>query len=374
MAFWDDAFRVIAAPLTGGLSLAGLGSDKGVLGGVGDVLFGDTGKTDFNVPPYEVGRPTPLSQSAYRNPGTAQPGYLERLSAAQDRQAPQAGYAGTAEIPQYGGAKLSTGAFNQRMGDYEQQLGMGMESRGRQLKAIDLAQSAAKGEQPSAAQSQLQGGLERALKGQAAMAASSRGGAGARASAARQAGFAGADMQAQTIQQLAQLRAQEMAAARNELIGATQGLRSSDIAGQGIALNAADLALKPATYQAGLQQQAGMQSQALGAQAAMQGLDLTQAVNLANLGAGLTNQGQTDTYNLGLLSGLTDVDKAMVDSRIKYQQDLAAQNLAYENLGMQAFFEPYKINAGIAQANAAAETQNLGAGLGFFGSALGAVA
>jgi len=82
--------------------------------------------------------------------------------------------------------------------------------------ALQLQQQAATGQAPSVAALQQQQGLEQALKAQFAQANSARGGAGNQLQAALNAQNQGAQMQQAGINNAAQLRAAEMAAARGE--------------------------------------------------------------------------------------------------------------------------------------------------------------
>ena len=147
---------------------------------------------------------------------------------------------------------------------------------------IDLAQQAAwadrqggmadelqrrmMGQGPSVAQLQLQQGQQAALQQARAMAASNPSANPAQAMRMQQ--QAAENINTQTNQQAAMLRANEMQQAAGLLAGTVAGARGQDI---GLA-----------TSQAGLRQGAGLQTQALEAQGAMQRAGFQQQTNLAN--------------------------------------------------------------------------------------------
>lgn len=102
-------------------------------------------------------------------------------------------------------------------------------ARGSQSDALGLQRAAAMGQVPSAAQIQMQSGIDAATRAQMAMANSAKGGGSAMAAAQRQALSSGADMQMQGVQQKAALRAQEMEAARNSYMQGATGIRGQDL-------------------------------------------------------------------------------------------------------------------------------------------------
>lgn len=102
------------------------------------------------------------------------------------------------------------------------------QARDAQTGALGMYQDAAMGRGPSAAQSQLRMGLDQAVRDQAGMAASARGGALARSSL----GLAGANnaatLQGQAVGQSAMLRAQEQQAGMAGYAGMANALRGVD--------------------------------------------------------------------------------------------------------------------------------------------------
>ncbi|MBX3205492.1 MAG: hypothetical protein KF764_10515 [Labilithrix sp.] len=111
--------------------------------------------------------------------------------------------------------------------------------------AMGLARGAAYGNAPSAAQ--IYGGrlIDDSINAQMAMAGSAQGGPAAMGAAQRQAAFQGAAMQQSGMRDLSALRAQEMAQARDQYLGA-----AGSYAGQAGAMRGQDIGV--ATSQAGL--------------------------------------------------------------------------------------------------------------------------
>lgn len=373
MPFWEDLGKIALAPVTGGASLlGGLGGDQGLLGGAGDLLFGSTGQTDYAVEPYQVGEAPKFRGGSYANPSLVQGGLQEMLRGAYsqnlNRPSPQSRYAPRVGVTPYGGAHINRSGFDKAMSGYDRGNQLLGGSRGSQVDALRLLKSAAEGKAPSAAETQLKSGLERALAGQLSAAASARGGSGAKAAAGRQAAFDAANLRARANQDAAILRAQEMENARAAYLGGTQALRSGDLSTQQLGLGAAELALQPDIIQAQLAQQAGLQTQGLDVQSLLQNQELINAVNLANLGADLQATGQQGNLSLGLLGQLGGIDTRTMQANQALEDAITRRELGYEGLGMSAQQFADNLNAQIALANAGVQPQLLGSALGFGGA------
>lgn len=359
-------------------SAFGFGGDNGLLGELGGMLFGETGKTDYSVEPYQVGQAPKFRGGSYGNPSTVQGGLQDMIKGAYstnlNQGTPQARFAQQVGVNPYGGANINRSGFDAAMSSYDRGNQLLGGSRGSQLDALSLLRSAAQGKAPSAAQSQLKSGLEQALAGQLAAASAARGGSAAKAAATRGAAFNAVDLKSKAIRDAAILRAQEMENARNAYLGGTQALRAGDINTQQLGLSAAEMALRPDLVQAELAQQAGLQTQGLGAQAALQNQQLINQTNLANLGAILQNRGLQGDIGLNLLGQLGGIDTRTMQANQAFEDAITKRNLGYEGLGMSAQQFADNLNAQIALANAGVEPQLLGGALGFGGSLLTALA
>lgn len=131
-------------------------------------------------------------------------------------------------------------------------------SRAQMGQALGLQQAAAMGNAPSAAQVQMQMGLDAAVRNQMAGAASGRG--GFNPGALRYAQAQGAQMSQMGVQQAAQLRAQEMAAARDAYMAGAAGLSQRDI---GLSQQQAGMDLTVGQYRDAFQQQQQQRADAL---------------------------------------------------------------------------------------------------------------
>jgi hypothetical protein len=162
-----------------------------------------------------------------------------------------------------GNSPLATAASQQRgtggggqapwEGDFDN--GMGgifgeaeQEGRGLQLDALGLARGAALGQAPSVAENLGREGLDRAAREQASAAASARGPA-ALALAQQNAAYNTAAMQQQGSAQMAAMRADEMARARDAYMGGAGAVRGGDASRYGQELGRG-------TSQAGLEMEA----------------------------------------------------------------------------------------------------------------------
>lgn len=130
--------------------------------------------------------------------------------------------------------------YDQRKGpvvDYanaDEARGLGMSSRGSQADALAMYRAAALGQGPSAAQAQLQAGLDAANRQQMSMAASARGGGLARSAAMRGAMANAGDQGLAAAQQAAILRAQEQQAGMQGFAGLGSAMRGMDMTQQGM--------------------------------------------------------------------------------------------------------------------------------------------
>lgn len=213
--------------------------------------------------------------------------------------------------------------------------------------AIGMMQQAAMGQGPSAAQAQLQAGVDQSIQAQMAAAASR----GFSPAAMRGAQMQGAQMQQAAVNQAAQLRAQEQQAAqqaflqaslqqeemaRNAALQAGATTLQADMAGKEARQNAintfvqgsgtmAGLGQEQAIAQAQLQQQAGIQNQQAMLQALIEqerlrfgGMELQQQGQLGygQLASGLYGQ------QLGAYSGLAGLEQQRYGQSAKARSDL----------------------------------------------------
>lgn len=236
MAGFGDAAKGAAAGAAAGSVIPGIGTVAGgLVGGVAGLFGGDDDAPPSTAPPpvmnpriYWGSDPNARADvERYRTLGslTAAPPTIDRS------------YSDAARREQIYGLHLQ----RQGLGDTRDAMG--------------LAKRAALGEAPSAAE--IYGGklIDDSIDSQMAMAASGRGGPTAISGAARQAAFQGAQMQQAGARDLAALRANEMAQARDQYLGATNlygqqagaytgaagGIRGQDI---GLASDEAGLAMQ----------------------------------------------------------------------------------------------------------------------------------
>lgn len=193
-------------------------------------------------------------------------------------------------------------------------------SRDAQMQMLGRLTQAADGQGPSAAQAQLQGATDRNFQQAAALANTQRGMGGA--AAARQLAAQAGTMGQQAANDSAALRAQEQQTAMAQLGQYTQALRGQDL------------------ETAGLDQQR----------------------NLANLQSEVTQRQMNDQATQYYISQGLDLASAQQRAAFDMQQLLLNQNLAYNQLGMQA-----------TQGAGAGRSGLLGAGLQTGGALLGAL-
>lgn len=221
----------------------------------------------------------------------------------------------------YGG---SGGAYN---GEVSRQTGnvngawdQNANARGSQQDALSLAQSAAMGNQPSAAEYQMRQGLGDAARQQMAMAASARGPSGLAMGQYNAAANTGA-MQQQGVNQAAQLRAQEMAQARGQYLQGAQGLRGQD--------------LSQAMGQEGLlqnTQSAQLQAQANAAQLAERQWE---AQSKMDEEAARAQEGMAGNIAGGVVSAIGSIvsDETMKTSIVPLQNDVSPESMRYTGGG-----------------------------------------
>lgn len=377
--------------------VSGFTSGKGALGGVGETLYGNAGANEYQPEPFRFGSfkytPAEELQKNFQARDTGRDIALMEMAGNQARrmQAPQAQAPGgpiqtTGFTPaQYGGARINTSGYNSQLGTFGAQRAQANAARAQQASDLGLLRSAALGEQPSVAEMQMREGVDRNIAAQASLAASARGGAGARLAAQRQAAIQGAAAMNAANREAAQLRAGEMAQARGQLMAGGEALRAGDINQQGIQLNAAGLALQPSIQQAQLEQearmqgvglgaQAGMQTQGIQAQAALQNQQLGTQINLANLGAQLQNTQLANQYGLGLLGNMTAQDQLALQGNMALAGFTNAQEFQDRQQRIQELQARQQLEAGIASGNAQTGLVRSSGGLGFLGGGMGAIA
>lgn len=162
---------------------------------------------------------------------------------------------------------------------------LGMGARDDQAYGLSLMQQAAEGRAPSAAEAQMGQGVNAALAAQMAAANSARGGGGNIALARRDAANAGSAQMIQANDQAAQLRAQEMAAARGAYSSAAGAMRGQDLSQQGQDFGQGLSQAQLDEAQRGLNLQAGLGYGALANQAGLGYAGLANQVSLGQLGA-----------------------------------------------------------------------------------------
>lgn len=152
-------------------------------------------------------------------------------------------------------AAVQRGAYKQNFSDYGAAIGQSNSARGSQSDALSMQRSAAMGEAPSRAEILGRSMADQGIQSQMAMGASARGGSMAQAAAMRNAQQAqGANMQ-QAQNQMAGLRAEEMANARNAYMAGASGMRGQDINAAQLGLQRTDMETRNEQFQRELNQQ-----------------------------------------------------------------------------------------------------------------------
>lgn len=137
------------------------------------------------------------------------------------------GIGGTGRAQQLGDVAANRGAYQPGMGQADQ-------SRGAQTDSLGMARAAAMGQAPSQAEALGSNMIGQSLQSQLAGAASARGGAMAQAAATRQAQQGAAAFQQQGVNNLAGMRAQEMATARDQYGQQAGAIRGQDLSTAGL--------------------------------------------------------------------------------------------------------------------------------------------
>ena len=296
--------------------------------------------------------------------------------------APPAQQAHLGYVPPAATGQLNYGAMAPGLGVTAGGLANDAGTRELQRMNLGLLGQAAVGSVPSAAEAQLQRGLDAGLKQNLAMAASASGTAANQTAARTNAMRANTSAQLQTGGQAAQLRAAEQATARQALTDSLTGIRNQDLGVAGLGSQLAQTGLQAASTQLGAETQTnlgnlqagttlataqlGSDTQTnlgnLGAQV-QQGIaqmSSSQAVELANLDAKLTARGMDERARLDYLGKIIGIDTSTAEGQVKMWE-----------LYNQAMMQQQQIAAGISLGNAAGETAQLGSLLSG-GSAVGA--
>lgn len=255
------------------------------------------------------------------------------------------------------GANINVNPFNRAMRAQDALAGQGGQ-------ALGMLQQAAQGAVPSAAELQGRQQLQQALANTQSMAASSRGGADARAAAQRQAMMTNAQISGQVINQAQAGRAAEMAAARGQLVA---GVGQQ----QGLAQQQAGQFAQMAQASAGLRQQAALANQGASLQAAQaqqQGILAGQALDQ-----------QAITGAAGLYSNLNNQNLAQVGynnqlSQLDFERQMALNSQRLQRYGIErnVAIGQYQADASLAAAREQAEAQMVGAGLNAGGQLISA--
>jgi hypothetical protein len=224
-------------------------------------------------------------------------------------------------------------------------VGASTQTRNDQVSQTQRLTSAADGAAPSVAEHQLRSGLAQGMQNNLAMAASARGSGSGAVLAQRQAANNNAALGARTNAQAAQLRAGEMAQARQDLTGHLGTVRQGDVQTgalgtqmAGIGAQMQGIGAQLGTAQAGLNQQANLANQStqlatgqanLGAaqQTGLANLNAQQQTSLANLNAQMTQQGMDDQQKAMYLGAILGIDARSQQGQQQLQQLLAEMKL-----------------------------------------------
>ncbi len=289
-------------------------------------------------------------------------GQFRQLST-QAPAAPQAGFRGVERVgPTTGAAPMGAA----RIGTDLTALLQSQEGRAAQLDATQMARQAALGFAPSVAQLQAAQVAQGGLQAQLAAAASARGGGAAQMAAQREAAMAGAQITGQAARDIGQLRAAEMAQARQEYGGLTTQQRAQDLQALGMsadqALAQAQLEQQAAMQNQAMQQQAILQSQQLAQQAALTEAGLGVDVDLANLQAQMQQRGLTAQQQQAIMRELTGYGARQQQAGMSYEQMRLNTLMGLEQMRQQQ-----------AMAEQQRRTQLGAAGIGAAGALLGFV-
>jgi hypothetical protein len=194
------------------------------------------------------------------------------------------------------------GAYQSDFGQSNESRGLGMNSRGAQGRAMDLAESAARGNQPSAAEIMSRRNTSAAVNAGRSLAGGIKGGPGARVAAMRNAQRMGAQQMADGAARTEELRANEMDRARGQFIGASTAMRQGDTAQRGQDLDATRIQQTNELTQRGLNdtQQRFFEQQGFNTQVQDQNNQLAQQA-MANQAwaAGRGAEGEDEKFEFG---------------------------------------------------------------------------
>lgn len=222
--------------------------------------------------------------------------------------------------------------------------------------------AAADGLAPSAAEGQLQLGLDAGMRQSLALAASNRGSASSGMLAGRQAIDANQQLAARTNAQAATLRAGEMAQARGDLTNALSTVRQQDLGGAQIGLGLTGQGVQAAGLQLGSDTQTRLANLGKDTTLATKQADVDQGKALSDLNSKLQQTGMDDQQRLAYLGASLGID-ARTQQGMEQLATLATQ------FGIQVM----GINAG-SVASAQQANSNLVTGILSGGASLGAAA
>lgn len=185
-------------------------------------------------------------------------GYTQRKTTNPDGSTTYAPSARAVEVDRYrsmGEAAAGRAAYQANYGQYMGQMAQSQDARRSQTDALGMQRDAAMGNAPSRAEHFGRNMIDQSLQSQMAGAASARGGSLAQAAAMRNASNNAATFQAQGMNNLAALRADEMARARADYFAGATGLRAGDYQGAGMALGKSAQDIQNEQFQRSLNQQ-----------------------------------------------------------------------------------------------------------------------
>lgn len=238
-------------------------------------------------------------------------------SAAQGRRAPTMTAANVGAAQTYGGASINAAPSNQM--------------RAGQTGLIGALQQRVAGQSPSVAELQMRQGQEAALKQARAIAASNP--SASPALAQRQAQQAAENINLQTNQQAAQLRAQEQAEAERSLGGVLSGARQQDL---GLATDQARMGQEAGLFSAGQQNQFGIQQ-----------AQLNQGANQANLQSALQQQQMNDQMTQFYMQQGFSRDQAAQMAAAQLEQLRVQQSQTQAQVAMADAEREQQANAGL---------------------------
>lgn len=318
--------------------------------------------TDGTPPPDWIGRAHPIGANNYGDPRASIPtdgGEANRWQDVNGMQTPLFGGEGS-KPGQAAATANQYGAMGQKAADEFEYQAAAMQqnaptidttaanqSRGDQAAGLALMRQAAEGTAPSAAEMQMGQGVNATLAAQMAAANSTRGGGANIALARRDAANAGSAQMIQANDQAAQMRAQEMAAARSAYEQSAGAMRQQDF-GQSLAQSQLDEQQRGLNLQAGLgygalANQAGLGYAGLANQVSLGQLSADTALMQAQYGARNTDAQGDAAIKSQIAAGAMQMigaaagGAAMSDARVK--RDLRAEGSAPERGDADSFLE-----------------------------------